>query len=175
MQGAVGLLEHACAQQAVRVVVLQAPTNRKATRKQNSRTSACSCNVTSRGYGSCEQRCCSSWRAKHWLPRPVPCDAASAARLDEWPGDAEHKTNTPYSVLKGFELDLSLAPTQRARALPAAVAAAGQVAQKADQGGARALRAMYVRATIQCHECNKLHAVYCKQPLRKLEKLHAGR
>jgi hypothetical protein len=34
---------------------------------------------------------------------------------------------------------------------------------------------MYVRATVQCHECDKLRAVYCKQPLRKLEKLHAGR
>jgi hypothetical protein len=33
---------------------------------------------------------------------------------------------------------------------------------------------MYVRATVQCHECDKLRAVYCKQPLRKLEKLHAG-
>jgi hypothetical protein len=111
----------------------------------------------------------------HWLPGPVPRDAASAAVLNDWPGDAEHKTYVPYSVLKGFEPDLSLTPTQWARASPAAVAAAGQVAQKADQGGARALRAMYVRATIQCHECDKLHAVYCKQPLRKLEKLHAGR
>jgi hypothetical protein len=34
---------------------------------------------------------------------------------------------------------------------------------------------MYVLTTVQCHECNKLRAVYCKQPLRKLEKLHAGR
>jgi hypothetical protein len=33
---------------------------------------------------------------------------------------------------------------------------------------------MYVRATVQCHECNKVRALYCKQPLRKLEKLHAG-
>jgi hypothetical protein len=78
-------------------------------------------------------------------------------------------------VLKGLEPDLSLAPTQRARASPAAVAAAGQVVQKADQGGVRALRATYVRATVQCHGCNILRAVYCKQPLRKLEKLHAGR
>jgi hypothetical protein len=68
----------------------------------------------------------------HWLPGPVPRDAASAALLNEWPGDAEQKTYAPYSVLKGFEPDLSLAPTQRARASPAAVAAAGQVAQKAD-------------------------------------------
>jgi hypothetical protein len=34
---------------------------------------------------------------------------------------------------------------------------------------------MYFRATVQCHECDKLRSVYCKQPLRKLEKLHAGR
>jgi hypothetical protein len=34
---------------------------------------------------------------------------------------------------------------------------------------------MYVRATVQCHKCDKLRAVYCKQPPRKLEKLHAGR
>jgi hypothetical protein len=33
---------------------------------------------------------------------------------------------------------------------------------------------MYVRATVQCHECNKVRAVYFKQPLRKLEKLHVG-
>jgi hypothetical protein len=105
----------------------------------------------------------------------VPRNAASAALIDEWSGDAEHKTYAPYSVLKGFEPDLSLAPRQRARASPAAVAAAGQVAQKADQGGARAMCAMYVRATVQCHECDKVRAVYCKQPLRKLEKLHAGR
>jgi hypothetical protein len=111
----------------------------------------------------------------HWLPGPVPRDAASAALLDEWPGDAEHKTHAPYSALKSFEPDLSLAPTQRARALPAAVSAAGQVTQMADQEGARAMRAMYVRATVQCRKCNTMRAVYCKQPLRKLEKLHAGR
>jgi hypothetical protein len=39
----------------------------------------------------------------------------------------------------------------------------------------QALRAMHVRATVQCDECNKLRAVYCKQALRSLEKLHAGR
>jgi hypothetical protein len=111
----------------------------------------------------------------HWLPGPVPCDAASAALLKQWPGDAEHKTYALYSLLQGYEPDLSLAQMQRACASPEAVAAAGQVAQKANQGGARALRAMYVRATVQCHECDKLRAVYCKQPLRKLEKLHAGR
>jgi hypothetical protein len=83
-----------------------------------------------------------------------------------------HTRSTVFS--KGFEPALSLAPTQRARASPAAVAAAGQVAQKANQVGARALRAMYVRATVQCHECHKLHAVYNEQPLHKLEKLHAG-
>jgi hypothetical protein len=110
-----------------------------------------------------------------WLPGPGPRDAASAALLNEWPGDAEHKTYAPYSVLKSFEPDLSLAPAQRARASPAAVAAVGQVAQKADQEGARAMRAMYVRATVQCRKCNKVRDVYCKQPLRKLEKLHAGR
>jgi hypothetical protein len=106
---------------------------------------------------------------------PEPRIAANAALLDELPDDAEHKTYAPYSVLKGFEPDLSLAPTQRARASPAAVAAAGHVAQKADQGGLRAMRAMYVSATVQCHVCDKVRAVYCKQPLRKLEKLHAGR
>jgi hypothetical protein len=73
---------------------------------------------------------------------------------------------------KGFEPDLSLAPTQWASASPAAVAAAGQIVQKATQGRARAL---YVRATVQCHVCSKLHAVYCNQPLCKFEKLHAGR
>jgi hypothetical protein len=73
---------------------------------------------------------------------------------------------------KGFEPDLSLAPTQWVRASPAAVAAAGQIVQKANQGHARAL---YVRAIVQCHECDKLRAVYCKQPLCKFEKLHAGR
>jgi hypothetical protein len=92
----------------------------------------------------------------HWLPGPVPHDAASAALLDKWPGDAEHKTYAPYSVLKGFEPDLSLLPTQWERASPAAVAAAGQVAQKADPGGARAMRAMCMRATVQCHECDKV-------------------
>jgi hypothetical protein len=111
----------------------------------------------------------------YWLPGPVPRDAASGALLNEWPEDAEHKTYAPYSVLKGLEPILTLAPTQRARASPAAVAAAGQVAQKADQGRVQALRAMHVRATVQCHECNKLRAVYCKQALRSLEKLHAGR
>jgi hypothetical protein len=75
----------------------------------------------------------------HWVPGPALRDAASAALLNEWPGDAEHKTYAPYSVLKGFGPDLSLAPTQRARASPAAVAAAGQVAQKADQVGVQAL------------------------------------
>jgi hypothetical protein len=110
-----------------------------------------------------------------WLPGLGLRDAASAALLNEWPGDAEHETYAPYSVLKGFEPDLSLAPTQRACASPAAVAAAWQVAQKADQGGVRALRAMYVRATDQCHEWDKLYAVYCKQPLHKLDKPHAGR
>jgi hypothetical protein len=68
----------------------------------------------------------------HWLP----CDPTSAALINEWPGDAEHKTYALYSVVQGFEPDLSLAPTQRARASPAAVAAAGQFLQKANQGGA---------------------------------------
>jgi uncharacterized protein YfiM (DUF2279 family) len=36
----------------------------------------------------------------HWLPGPVPCDAANAALLNEWPGDAEHKTYALYSVLQ---------------------------------------------------------------------------
>jgi hypothetical protein len=36
----------------------------------------------------------------HWMPGPVPCDAASAALLNEWPGDAKHKTYALYSALK---------------------------------------------------------------------------
>jgi hypothetical protein len=80
----------------------------------------------------------------------------------------------PSACLRALSL-ISASRQRSGRASPAAVAAAGQVAQKADQGGARALRAMYVRATVQCRECDKLRAVYCKQPLRKLEKLHAGR
>jgi hypothetical protein len=165
---------------AVRVAVFQAPTNRKppasktaeqahaAAPSQPAALVAASDDAAAPGAPSLPG-------SLHCLPGPVPRDAASAALLDEWPGDAEHKTYTLHSVLKGFEPDLSMAPTQRARASPAAVAATRQVAQNADQGGARALRAMYVHATVQCHECNKLRAVYCKQPLRKLEKLHAGR
>jgi hypothetical protein len=38
----------------------------------------------------------------HWLPGPVPCDATSAALLNDWPGDAEHKTYALYSVLQGL-------------------------------------------------------------------------
>jgi hypothetical protein len=38
----------------------------------------------------------------HWLPGPVPCEAASAALLTEWPADAEHETYAPYSVLQGL-------------------------------------------------------------------------
>jgi hypothetical protein len=49
----------------------------------------------------------------HWLPGPVPRDAVSAALLNEWPGDAQHKTYAPYSVVKGFEPDHSL--RQRSR------------------------------------------------------------
>jgi hypothetical protein len=38
----------------------------------------------------------------HGLPGTVPCDAASAALLNQWPGDSEHKTYAPYSVLQGL-------------------------------------------------------------------------
>jgi hypothetical protein len=40
----------------------------------------------------------------HSLPGPVPCtcDGASAALLNEWPGDAEHKTHALYGVLQGL-------------------------------------------------------------------------
>jgi hypothetical protein len=107
MQGAVRILEHTCAQRAVRVAVLQAPTNRKAIASKTAEqahaaapshpaaTVAASDDAAAPGMPSLPE-------SLHWLPGPVLCDAASAALLDQWPWDAEHKTYALYSVLQGL-------------------------------------------------------------------------
>ena len=74
-------------------------------------------------------------------------------------------------MLKAFEPDLSLAPTQRARASPVAVRDA---AKRSEQTSTQALRAQFVRATTRCGDCGKPRAVFCKVSWKSLEQQCGG-
>ena len=66
------------------------------------------------------------------------------------PKDPDDKVYIPYSVLKDFEPDLTMALSQLARTSPAAVDVAAQAAHVPKCSKGLSLRALYVRGTATC-------------------------
>ena len=110
-----------------------------------------------------------SWSELCWLPGPVPWKKASNAVLARRTEDSG-KVYPPYSVLKDFGPDLTMAPSQLARTSRAAVDTAAQAAHAPKRSKGQSLRALYVRGAVTCGECFKPRAVYGATSTSTLQK-----